>query len=134
MRRVLVRETFALVLVSPLQRARETCALAGLGDGAVVAPDLVEWNYGEYEGLTPEQIRETVPGWLIFRDGCPGGEAPEQVSARVDRVIAQTRSVAGDVALFAHGHVLRVFAARWLGLPARAGQHFLIDTCTLSVL
>ena len=99
-----------------MQRARETCELAGFGDKAVIDPDLIEWNYGEYEGLTPEQIHEVAPGWLIFRDGCPGGEAPEQVGARVDRVIARSRAVAGDTALFAHGHVLRVLAARWIGL------------------
>ena len=134
MRPVLAKEAFALVLVSPMQRARETCRLAGLGETAVVEPDLVEWNYGDYEGLTPTQIREVAPRWLIFRDGCPGGEAPEQVGARVDRVIARARGAEGDVALFAHGHVLRVLAARWLGLPAGAGQHFLLDTGTLSVL
>jgi broad specificity phosphatase PhoE len=100
----------------------------------VIEPDLVEWNYGEYEGLTPKQIRKTAPNWLIFRDGCPGGEAPEQVGARVDRVIARARAAEGDGALFAHGHVLRVLAARWLGLPAGSGQHFLLDTGTLSVL
>ena len=125
---------FALVLVSPLQRARETCELAGVGAGAIVKPDLVEWNYGKYEGLTPEQIHEQVPGWLIFRDGCPGGETPVEVGARADRVIARARASAGDAALFAHGHVLRVLLARWLGLPAGAGQHFLLDTGTLSVL
>ena len=133
-RLALARETFALVLVSPLQRARETCNLAGLGDEAVVDSDLMEWNYGEYEGLTPKQIHEAAPGWLIFRDGCPGGEAPEQVGARVDRVIERARAAEGDVALFAHGHVLRVLAARWIGLPATAGQHFLLNTGTLSVL
>jgi len=130
----LARETFALVLVSPMQRARETCNLAGLGGKAVIDPDLMEWNYGEYEGLTTKQIHEAAPGWLIFRDGCPGGEAPEQVGARVDRVIARVRAAEGDVALFAHGHVLRVLAARWIGLPATAGQHFLLNTGTLSVL
>jgi broad specificity phosphatase PhoE len=134
MRPVLAREAFALVLVSPMQRARETCELAGLGNTAVIEPDLVEWNYGEYEGLTPKQIREGAPDWLIFRDGCPGGEVPEQVGARVDRVISRARVAEGDVALFAHGHVLRVLAARWLGLHAGAGQHFLLDTGTLSVL
>jgi probable phosphoglycerate mutase len=134
LRPVLAREAFALVLVSPLQRARETCELAGLGAAAVIDADLVEWNYGEYEGLTPRQIRAAAPDWLIFRDGCPGGEAPEQVGARADRVIARARAVAGDVALFAHGHLLRVLAARWLALPAGAGQHFLLDTGTLSVL
>ena len=130
----LARQSFALVLVSPLQRARETCTLTGLGDRGVVEPDLREWNYGEYEGLTPGQIHEARPGWLIFRDGCPGGETPEQVGARVDRVIARARAADGDVALFAHGHVLRVLAARWIGLPAGGGQHFLLDTGTLCVL
>jgi probable phosphoglycerate mutase len=117
-----------------MQRARETCDLAGFGDKAIIDSDLMEWNYGDYEGLTPKQIREAAPGWLIFRDGCPGGEAPEQVAARVDRVIARARAAEGDVALFAHGHVLRVLAARWIGLPATAGQHFLLNTGTLSVL
>lgn len=134
MRPVLAKETFALVLVSPMQRARKTCELAGLGEKAVAEPDLVEWNYGKYEGLTPKQINELAPGWLIFRDGCPGGESPEQVGARVDRVIARARAIEGHVVLFAHGHVLRVLAARWLGLPPLAGQHFLLNTGTLSVL
>ena len=134
MRPVLAKEAFALVLVSPKQRARETCQLAGLGEVAAVEPNLVEWDYGEYEGLTPKQIREAAPDWLIFRDGCPGGEAPDQVGDRADRVIARARRAEGDVALFAHGHVLRVLGARWLGLAARAGQHFLLDTGTLSVL
>jgi broad specificity phosphatase PhoE len=134
MRPVLARNAFRLVLCSPMQRARETCELAGLGDKAVIDSDLVEWNYGEYEGLTPNQIHELAPDWLIFRDGCPGGEAPEQVGARVDRVIARSRAVDGDIALFAHGHVLRVLAARWIGLPADGGQHFLLNTGTLCVL
>jgi broad specificity phosphatase PhoE len=119
MRPVLAANAFGLVLCSPMQRARETCELAGLGDRAVIGSDLVEWNYGEYEGLTPKQIHEAAPGWLIFQDGCRGGEAPEQVS---------------DTALFAHGHLLRVFAARWIGLPASGGQHFLLNTGTLCVL
>jgi broad specificity phosphatase PhoE len=134
MRSVLATKAFELVLCSPMQRARETCELAGFGDRAVIDPDLVEWNYGEYEGLTPKQIREMAPGWLIFRDGCPGGEAPEQVGVRVDRVIARSRTVDGDTALFAHGHVLRVFVARWIGLPPGSGQHFLLNTGTLCVL
>jgi probable phosphoglycerate mutase len=133
-RPILARETLRLVLVSPLQRARETCALAGLSDRAVVDPDLMEWNYGDYEGLTPHQINDFRPGWLIFRDGCPRGETPDEVGARVDRLISQARADVGDVALFGHGHVLRVFAARWLGLPALGGQHFLLDTSALSVL
>ncbi len=134
MRPALAGHAFGLVLCSPMQRARETCELAGLGDAAVIEPDLVEWNYGDYEGLTPKEIHETAPGWLIFRDGCPGGEAPEQAGARVDRVIARARAAKADVALFAHGHVLRVLAARWIGLSPGAGQHFLLDTGTLCVL
>lgn len=131
---VLAREAFALVLVSPLQRARKTCELAQLGAGAVIDPDLAEWNYGAYEGLTSRQIRERAPGWLLFRDGCPDGETPEQVGARADRVISRVREVNGNVSLFAHGHILRVIAARWIALPASAGQHFLLDTGTLCVL
>jgi broad specificity phosphatase PhoE len=134
MRPVLATRAFGLVLCSPMQRARETCELAGLGDRAIIDSDLVEWNYGEYEGLTPRQIHKAAPGWLIFRDGCPGGEAPEHVGVRVDRVIARSRAVEGDTALFAHGHVLRVFVARWIGLPPGGGQHFLLNTGTLCVL
>jgi probable phosphoglycerate mutase len=126
--------TLDLVLTSPLQRAHETCELAGLGGRAETDPDLMEWDYGEYEGLTPKEIRARQPEWMVFRDGCPGGESPEQIGARVDRVIAKVRARAGDVALFAHGHVLRVLGARWLGLPASAGSHFLLDTATLCVL
>jgi probable phosphoglycerate mutase len=134
LRPVLAREHFALVLVSPMQRARETSAIAGFADKAVIDPDLMEWNYGEYEGLTPKQIHATRPDWTIFRDGAPGGETPEEVAARVDRVIAQARAVDGDVALFAHGHVLRVLAARWIGLAPQGGEHFLLDTGTLCIL
>jgi len=134
MRPVLASYAFGLVLCSPMQRARETCKLAGLGAKAVTEPDLVEWNYGDYEGLTTNQIHEGAPGWLLFRDGCPGGETPEQVGARVDRVIARLRNLDSDAALFAHGHVLRVFAARWIGLPPGSGQHFLLGTGTLCVL
>ena len=134
LRRALAKETFELVLVSPMQRARETCERAGLGAAAVIDRDLMEWNYGEYEGRTPKQIHQGRPGWLIFRDGCPGGESPEQVGARVDRVIARARAAEGDVALFAHGHVLRALVARWIGLPASGGQHFLLDTGTLCIL
>jgi probable phosphoglycerate mutase len=94
----------------------------------------MEWNYGEYEGLTPRQIMSATPDWMLFRDGCPGGETPEQVGRRADRVIARIRTLEEDVALFAHGHVLRVLAARWIGLPPEGGQHFLLDTGTLCVL
>jgi len=131
---VLATEPFVLVLTSPLQRARKTCELAGLGERAEIDRNLMEWNYGEYEGLTPRQIRAKSPGWMLFSDGCPGGESPEQIGARVDRVIARVRAVEGHVALFAHGHVFRVFAARWLGLPPAAGCHFLLDTATLNIL
>jgi broad specificity phosphatase PhoE len=131
---VLAQESFASVLTSPLGRARETAELAGLGARAVVDPDLHEWNYGEYEGLTPQHIAAMRPGWLIFRDGCPGGESPEQIGARVDRVIARVREIDGDVALFAHGHVFRVLGARWIGLPPGDGQHLLLETATVSVL
>lgn len=131
---VLAKETFALVLTSPLERARNTCELAGLGERAEIDRDLMEWNYGEYEGLTPKQIRANRPGWIIFRDGCPGGESPEQIGLRVDRVIARVRAVAGHVALFAHGHAFRVFAARWIGLPVAAASHFLLNTATLNIL
>jgi probable phosphoglycerate mutase len=126
--------SFELVLCSPLQRARQTCELAGLGEKAVIDPDLSEWNYGQYEGLTTRQIHAASPGWQIFRDGCPGGEVPEQVAERADRVIARSRALDGNVALFAHGHMLRVLAARWIGLPPLAGQHLLLDTGTLCVL
>jgi broad specificity phosphatase PhoE len=125
---------FALVLTSPLKRAARTCELAGLGERAEIDRDLLEWNYGAYEGLTLKEIHARAPDWILFRDGCPDGESPEQVGVRVDRVIARIRSVNGNVALFAHGHLFRVLAARWLGLPAGAGCHFLLDTSTLNVL
>ena len=131
---VLAKESFALVLTSPLQRARETCKLSGLGDQADVDTNLMEWNYGEYEGITSRQIHEMVPGWLVFNDGAPGGETPEQIGVRADRVIARVRSGRGVVALFAHGHILRVLVARWLDLPATAGRNFLLDTGTLNIL
>jgi len=125
---------FALVLSSPLQRARETCELAGLGPRMEIEPDLMEWDYGEYEGRTSKEIKRSAPNWMVFTDGCPGGETPEQVGARVDRLIHRIRPVAGRVALFAHGHLLRVFVARWIGFPPSAGQHFLLDTSTVGVL
>lgn len=128
------KKDFAMVLTSPLQRARMTCELAGLENLAQVDPNLMEWNYGEYEGLTTDQIHAKSPDWLLFRDGCPGGESPEQVAARADLVIAKVRQAKGNVALFAHGHILRVLAARWIELPPYAGCHFLLDTATLSVL
>jgi broad specificity phosphatase PhoE len=134
LRQELVTKTFQFVLTSPLRRARETCELAGLGARAEVDPDLMEWNYGDYEGLTSEEIHAGRPAWTIFNDGAPGGETPEQVGVRVDRVIARVRARRSDAALVAHGHVLRVLAARWLGLTPGAGAHFLLDTATLCVL
>jgi len=128
------QQTFALVMTSPLQRARETCELTGLGQRAEVDNDLREWNYGEYEGLTTKQILAQRPSWMIFTDGCPGGESPDEIQARIDRVIKKVRAVEGDVALFAHGHFLRSFGARWLGLRAEEGRYFLLDPATVSVL
>ena len=125
---------FALVLSSPLQRAIETCRLAGYGAKAQLRPDLVEWDYGRYEGLTSRQIAEQNPGWSLWRDGGPDGETPADVGRRVDRVIAEVRQVAGDVLIFAHGHVLRVLTARWLEEPPSGGRHYALQTATLSVL
>jgi probable phosphoglycerate mutase len=125
---------FALVLSSPLRRARETCELAGLASRVEIEPNLMEWNYGNYEGLTSKQIERTAPNWMVFTDGCPGGETPEQVGARADRVIDRIRRVSGRVVLFAHGHLLRVLAARWIGFPPSAGQHFLLNTSTICIL
>lgn len=127
-------KNFALVLTSPLSRAKKTCELAGLGKMAKVDKDLMEWNYGKYEGLTTEQIQKKSPEWLLFRDGCPGGETPLQVSERADRLIEKIRAIDGNVALFAHGHILRVLAVRWLGLSAIFGSNFILDTATLSIL
>ena len=123
-----------LVLSSPLQRARRTCELAGLAGQARLEPDLVEWDYGAYEGLTNTEIQGRQPGWMVFRDGCPDGESPAQVGEQVDRVIRRVRENGGRVALFAHGHLLRVFVARWIGLPPSLGAHFLLDTATLPIL
>jgi probable phosphoglycerate mutase len=134
LRRILSKLRIARVLSSPLQRSRETCELAGLGDRAEIDRDLMEWDYGDYEGLTSKEICAKVPGWMLFADGCPHGENPEDVGLRVDRVIKRVRAIGEPVALFAHGHVFRVLAARWIGLPASAGCHFLLDTATVSVL
>jgi broad specificity phosphatase PhoE len=125
---------FELVLSSPLSRAVETCRLAGLGDRVELTDDLLEWDYGEYEGVTTRTIRATRPGWVLFRDGCPGGETAVEVGARVDRVIARLRTLDGDAALFAHGHVLRVLAARWCELAPEEAQRFALTTGTLSAL
>ena len=132
--RYLAGRRFALVLTSPLERARETCALAGYGAAAQPDPNLQEWDYGEYEGRTTAQIRQLVPNWSLWRDGVRRGETIDQVAARADAVIARTKSVAGDVALFAHGHILRVLTARWLGLPPQDARLFALGTATSSVL
>lgn len=131
---VLAGHDFELVLSSPLARARDTCTLAGLGERAEIEPDLSEWDYGDYESLTPAEIDRTAPGWMIFRDGCPHGEQPADLANRVDRLIARLCAVGGDVALFAHGHVLRVLAARWIGLPVEDGKRFLLNPGTLCIL
>ncbi len=123
----------ALVLTSSRERARRTAELAGF-PGAEVDDDLTEWGYGDYEGVTTPAIREGRPGWSIWTDGCPGGETPEEVAARLDRVVARARAADGPVLAFAHGHSLRVLAARWLGLPPSEGRHLRLDTATLSVL
>jgi broad specificity phosphatase PhoE len=125
---------FALVLSSPLGRALETCRLAGFGERAELRNELMEWDYGAYEGRTTSEIREQRPGWTLWRDGVPGGETVEQVGARVDRVVDEMRSLEGDALLFAHGHVLRVLTAHWLGLDPDAGRLFALDPATLSTL
>jgi broad specificity phosphatase PhoE len=125
---------FAQVLSSPLQRARRTAELAGFAGRLRVEADLVEWNYGAYEGLTSAEIQVQAPGWLVFSDGCPDGESPGQVAERVDRLLTKVRADQGPALLFAHGHLLRVLMARWLELPPSEGRRFLLDTATLNVL
>ena len=124
----------ALVLCSPLGRARETCELAGFGGRAQISENLYEWDYGEYEGLTTPQIHERDPGWSLWQDGCPGGEHPDEIGERVDAVLARMLEAGGDVLAFAHGHVLRVLAARWLELPVAAGARFLLGAGAVGVL
>lgn len=126
--------TFAAVLSSPLKRALRTCELAGFGAVADIEPDLVEWNYGAYEGRTSADIHAQRPDWQLFRDGCPDGESPEQVGARADRVIRRVRAIDGNTLLFSSGHFLRVFAARWLGLEPGAGRYFFLGTASLSAV
>ena len=125
---------FAKVLASPLRRATRTCELAGFGAVAEIDRDLLEWNYGAYEGRTTKQIRAERPEWQLFLDGCPGGELPADVGARADRVVAKARAVDGNTLLFSSGHFLRVLAARWLGLETAAGRFFLLGTASLSAL
>ncbi|HYL69683.1 MAG TPA: histidine phosphatase family protein [Candidatus Dormibacteraeota bacterium] len=126
--------SFAAVLCSPLQRARRTCELAGYGDVAVLDGDLQEWDYGSYDGLTLQEIRKERPGWNLWADGARDGESLQQVATRAERVIARARMAQGDVLLFGHGHILRVLAACWLELPARAGQRFALGPASPSVL
>ena len=126
--------TFAKVLTSPLQRAVRTCELAGFGAVAEIDPDLVEWDYGQYEDRRTAEIHAERPDWQLFRDGCPGGESPDQIGARADRVVGRPRAIKGDVLVFSSGHFLRVFAARWLGLDASAGRYLLLSTASLSAL
>lgn len=125
---------FAHVFTSPLLRARETCEIAGFGPRAVIEPDIVEWNYGAYEGLTHPEIDRLNPCWNLFRDGVPGGETPQQISARADRVIEKLKKLSGPTLLFSHGHFLRVLAARWLGLPPEGAKYFVLAVASLSVL
>jgi probable phosphoglycerate mutase len=125
---------FAKVFCSPLQRAVRTCELAGFGAAADRDPDLVEWDYGEYEGRRTVEIHGERPDWQLFRDGCPGGESVAAIGARADEVVRRLRAVEGDVLLFSSGHILRVLTARWLGLEPAAGKYFLLSTATLSAL
>jgi broad specificity phosphatase PhoE len=126
--------TFGAVLMSPLARARRTCEIAGFGAAARTAPDLMEWDYGDYEGLRFAEIRARRPDWHLFRDGCPGGERPEDVIARVDRVIATMKAAPADTLIFAHGHLLRVLAVRWIGIPLEAAGHLSLSPASLSLL
>jgi probable phosphoglycerate mutase len=128
------RWDFALILSSPLKRAVETCRLAGYGDGAQLRPDLMEWDYGSYDGKTSKEIVAGRPDWSLWRDGGPDGETANDVGKRTDRVIAEVRRTDGDVLIFAHGHVLRVLTARWLGQPPQEGRHYALETAALSVL
>lgn len=127
--------SLAKVFTSPLLRARLTCELAGFGSAAEIDPDLVEWNYGRYEGRRTSDIRAEWPDWNLFRDGCPGGESPMQISARADRVVTRVRKIPGNVLLFTSGHFIRVLAARWLGLePSINSRYFMLSTASLSAL
>jgi probable phosphoglycerate mutase len=126
--------TFTKVMVSPLERARRTALLAGFGELGAVEPDLTEWDYGRYDGLTTIEIRKEQPDWSLFRDGCPGGESVAGVGARADRVIAKLRAIEGRLLLFGHSHFFRVLGARWLGLEPTDGRLFFLSTASLSVL
>ena len=125
---------FAKVLTSPTQRARRTCELAGFGAGAEIVEDVAEWDYGQYEGRTSPEIHAERPDWDLFRDGCPGGEAPAQIGARARRVVERLRAIGDDVAIFSSGHILRVLAAHWLGLETNVARYLLLSTASLSIL
>jgi probable phosphoglycerate mutase len=125
---------FAAILTSPLERARKTCDLAGFGARAELVPDLMEWNYGDYDGLTSAEIRSRRPDWHLFRDGCPGGEALQDVVVRADRVVQRLKSEAGNVLVFSHGHYLRVLATRWAGMAAESGSRFGLAPASISIL
>jgi broad specificity phosphatase PhoE len=126
--------TFNWVFSSPRLRARQTCELAGLGATMEIEPDLAEWDYGDYEGKRAGEIHQLQPDWNIYRDGCPHGESPDQISARADRLIAKLRLLSGNIALVSHGHFSRVLAVRWIGLPVAAASHLMINTASLSIL
>src|SRR5262245_532225 len=128
------RFSFARVFTSPLQRASKTCALAGFGEVAEVDPDLVEWDYGRFEGKLTSDVLKERPGWEMFRDGCPDGESPQDVAARADRFIARVRGIGGDVLAFSSAHIIRMIAARWLGLPPAAGRLFFCRPASVGVL
>lgn len=134
LRPVLADKHFDLVLTSPRQRAQETCRLAGLGDAAQIDPNLAEWDYGEFEGLTTAEIRQTRPGWSVWTGPIVGGETVEQVGARADKVIERVCDVGGTIALFAHAHILRILGARWVGMAPSGGKHLRLDTASISIL
>jgi probable phosphoglycerate mutase len=131
---LLADHEFALVLTSPLQRARRTCELVGLADQAEVEPNLIEWDYGDYEGITSAEIHQTVPGWTVWTGAVPGGETIDQVAARADAVIERALATDGDTIVFAHGHILRLLTARWCELEPAEGRRFVLDPATLCVL
>ncbi len=134
LRTVLAGIDFAQVFTSPARRAQRTCVLAGLGVSARIEPDLVEWDYGDYEGKRSAEIRLAMPDWNVFRDGAPGGDMPEAIGRRADRLIASLRGLSGNVALFSHGQFGQALGARWIGLPVAEGQHLYLDTASISVL
>ena len=128
------RQSFAHVLSSPLQRARRTCELAGFATHALLDPELAEWNYGDYEGLTTAEIRRAKPGWVLFRDGCPGGESVSQLTARADRMVSRLRVLQGRALVFSSGHLLRALTARWLGLSLEIGRALLLEPAAVCVI